>query len=40
MKKFLITLGIMALTAASVSANCEDFMCPSNMELSNGFSAD
>lgn len=38
MKKFLITLGIMILTAASVSAKCEDFMCPSSMELSNGFS--
>ena len=38
MKKFLITLGIMTLTAASVWAKCDDFMCPSSMELSNAFS--
>lgn len=39
MKKFLITLGIITLTAASAYAGCEeDFMCPSQTQLSGSFS--
>lgn len=37
MKKLLVTLGILALTSISAQANCDDFVCPVNPHLSNGF---
>lgn len=38
MKKILMVLGIIALTTGSAFADCTEFMCASNPQLSNGFS--
>lgn len=38
MKKFLAILGILMLCGTSGFAACDEFMCPSTLQLSNGFS--
>ena len=38
MKKFLMVLGIMAVSATAAFADCNEFMCPTSYKLSNGFS--
>lgn len=38
MKKFLTTIGIMAVCAGSVNAGCGDFQCPADYKTPNGFS--
>lgn len=38
MKKILAILGILMLGGTSGFAACDEFMCPSNFQLSNGFS--